>query len=111
MPISETSSSSSSASYPLRVQMVSHRKSERLLQKFFDAHEFDFDYEQSALWSPPIRRSVFLSSPGRIFTDHEMAAKLSKVFEESRPGRRKLTTRTRFNPWGCVSLMYSCIPK
>ncbi|KAF9660806.1 hypothetical protein SADUNF_Sadunf19G0001900 [Salix dunnii] len=44
--------------------MVPKSDSERLLGKFFDASQYDFDYEQSSLWSPPIpARRVFLAAP------------------------------------------------
>ncbi|PON95850.1 hypothetical protein TorRG33x02_083730 [Trema orientale] len=78
---------SSGNSSPLRVQFVAKSTSDGILNKFFDATEFDFDYEQSGLWSPPVKRSVFLSSPGRIFTDQEMLDKL-RTLMEARSGRR-----------------------
>nr|GMD11559.1 uncharacterized protein LOC107859186 [Ipomoea batatas] len=82
MSLSEVSSS------PLRIQMVSKSVSEKLLSKFSDVSEFDFDYSQSGLWSPPIQRNVFLSSPGKILSHSEMAAKLTKVLKRHQRRRR-----------------------
>ncbi|KAE9620799.1 hypothetical protein Lal_00019074 [Lupinus albus] len=61
------------------IQMVSKSVSERLLGKFFDSYQFDFDFEQSSLWSPPIKRTVFLASSGKICSEAEMLRKLKKA--------------------------------
>ncbi|KAK7405336.1 hypothetical protein VNO78_06577 [Psophocarpus tetragonolobus] len=75
--------SPSSTSSPT-IQIVSKSFSERLLGKFFDASQFDFVYEQSGLWSPPIKRTVFLASPGNICSQDEMMKKLKKAKRTSK---------------------------
>ncbi|KAG4986362.1 hypothetical protein glysoja_047256 [Glycine soja] len=76
---SDDQSPSSFTSSTPTIQIVSKSFSERLLGKFFDASQFDFVYEQSELWSPPVRRTVFLASPGNICSQDEMLRKLKKA--------------------------------
>ncbi|XVF78860.1 hypothetical protein PTKIN_Ptkin14bG0171400 [Pterospermum kingtungense] len=80
------------------IQMVSKSVSERLLGKFFDASQYDFDYEQSCLWSPPVRRSVFLTSPGTICSQDELFSKLKKA---NKACRWRLRSFACFNALWC----------
>ncbi|KAL3520079.1 hypothetical protein ACH5RR_018228 [Cinchona calisaya] len=98
MSVSEISPSSSpvicslpkpAASSPIRTQFVSQSVSERLLSKFSDVSEFNFDYSQSGLWSPPIQRSVFMNSPRTILTQHGMLAKLRSALDAQQHRRRR----------------------
>ncbi|XVF40287.1 hypothetical protein PTKIN_Ptkin01aG0100100 [Pterospermum kingtungense] len=70
---------------PVKVQVVPKAVSDRLLEKFFDVSEYNFDYQKSGIWSPPVQRSAFLSSPGRIFTEQEMLERLNRFSSNSGP--------------------------
>lgn len=80
---------------PVKVQVVPKSVSDRLLKKFLDVSEFNFDYEKSGIWSPPVRRSAFLSSPGRIFTEQDMLERLKRVMDRRRCRRYNFC----FNVW------------
>ncbi|KAL4332015.1 hypothetical protein GQ457_07G029820 [Hibiscus cannabinus] len=82
---------------PVKVQVVPKPVSDRLLEKFLDVSEFNFDYSKSGIWSPPIRRSVFLSSPGRICTEQDMLQRLRRVMDR-RPRRYNIC----FNVWNYI---------
>ncbi|KAL4368252.1 hypothetical protein GQ457_05G028270 [Hibiscus cannabinus] len=85
---SSPSSDSAVKPSPVKVQVVPKSVSDRLLDKFFDVSEFNFDYSKSGIWSPPVRRSAFLSSHGRTFNEQEMLERLKVVMERRRSRRR-----------------------
>ncbi|KAG6581370.1 hypothetical protein SDJN03_21372, partial [Cucurbita argyrosperma subsp. sororia] len=81
------------------VQKVSKATSDRLLQKFFDATEFGFDYERSGLWSPPLQRSVYLSASGEVFNQADLHRKLESVLSSRR--KREEKCRFKFRVFWC----------
>uniref|UniRef100_A0A803N2S1 Uncharacterized protein n=1 Tax=Chenopodium quinoa TaxID=63459 RepID=A0A803N2S1_CHEQI len=112
--VEEASTSSTSNSTPkcggMKVQLVSKSKSERLLEKYFDAFEFEFDYEQSGIWSPPIRRTAYVGSPGKMFTEQEMMDRLKSVLE-GRNGSCRRSGSACIDVWGCISSLFTTFQK
>ncbi|KAH7512667.1 hypothetical protein FEM48_Zijuj12G0115200 [Ziziphus jujuba var. spinosa] len=100
MSMSDASSTSSTfdttSSTSPSIQMVSKSVSERLLGKFFDASQYDFDYQQSGLWSPPVRRKVFLDSPGNICSEDQMLSKFKITAKKKALWRKRFLSFTAF---------------
>ncbi|KAK8938497.1 hypothetical protein KSP39_PZI010951 [Platanthera zijinensis] len=78
MPDPETSGTSSpELASQVKIQFVPRRISDELLIKFSDLSEFSVEHEQSALWSPPVKRRAFLNQQGIVCSDTDgMAAEL-----------------------------------
>ncbi|KAK4271741.1 hypothetical protein QN277_020386 [Acacia crassicarpa] len=91
---SETEIETSPSPHVVQVQVVPKSVSDRLLEKFYDKSQFDFDYEQSGLWSPPLRRTVFLNSQGKIFSEKEMLQRLQSIADSTGGGGRENRVRS-----------------
>ncbi|ESQ55505.1 hypothetical protein EUTSA_v10027446mg [Eutrema salsugineum] len=86
--MSQSPSSSSSSS--VFAESVSKPVSEKLLQKYIDVSEFQFNYQQSGIWSPPFQRTAFLTPQGTILTNKEMAEKFENLLKPPRIKRYNL---------------------
>ncbi|KAK3198623.1 hypothetical protein Dsin_022038 [Dipteronia sinensis] len=78
------SSAATSPSIQIVLKSVSDNGGPRNFNEAFgeilDALQYDFDYEQSGLWSPPNHRKVYLDSPADniICSEDEIFSKLKK---------------------------------
>ncbi|KAL9232188.1 hypothetical protein vseg_007326 [Gypsophila vaccaria] len=109
MSITSTTSSSSPSTQECAkkvVMLVSRSKNEMLLEKYFDAFEYDFEYEKSGIWSPPVRRTAFVGSPGRVFTEEELVDKLRSALES-----RRRVNKGCVHVWGCIATLFSSFQK